>query len=36
MPEFKKYGGAVKIILSFGGKKNYEDTIKKVKEKIYS
>lgn len=36
LPEFEKYGGAVKIILTFGGKKNYENTIKEIKEKIYS
>lgn len=36
LPEFDKYGGAVKIIMTFGGKKNYEDTINQIKEKIYS
>ncbi len=36
LPEFEKFGGAVKIILTFGGKKNYENIIKEVKEKIYS
>ena len=36
LPEFEKFGGAVKIIFTFGGKKNYENTIKEIKEKIYS
>lgn len=36
LPEFEKYGGAIKIIMSFGGKKNYENTINQIKEKIYS
>lgn len=36
LPEFDQYGGAVKIMLTFGGKKNYENIIKQIKEKIYS
>lgn len=36
LPEFDKYGGTVKIIMTFGNKKKYEDTIKRIKEKIYS
>lgn len=36
LPEFEKFGGAVKIILTFGGKKKYEDTIKQIKEEIYA
>ena len=35
LPEFEKYGGTIKIIMSFGGKRNYEDAIKQIKEKIY-
>lgn len=36
LPEFDQYGGAVKIMLTFGDKKNYENIIKQIKEKIYS
>lgn len=36
LPEFDKYGGAVRIIMTFGGKKNYENTINEIKQKIYS
>lgn len=36
LPEFDKFGGAIKIIMTFGGKKNYENTIKEIKNRIYS
>ncbi|MRG74653.1 EcoAI/FtnUII family type I restriction enzme subunit R [Limosilactobacillus reuteri] len=37
LPEFEQYGGPVKIILKvFGGKKNYQNAVSEMKEKIYS
>ena len=37
LPEFEKFGGPVKIIVKiFGGKKQYQDAVSEVKEKIYS
>lgn len=36
LPEFEKYGGPVKIVFSFGGKKQYQNAITEVKEKIYN
>lgn len=36
LPEFEKFGGTVKIIMTFGGKDKYEQTINQIKDSIYS
>ena len=37
LPEFEKFGGPVKIIFKiFGGKNQYQDAVRTVKEEIYS
>lgn len=35
LPEFEKYGGPIKIQILFGGRKQYQEAIQKVKENIY-
>ncbi|UQF71801.1 DEAD/DEAH box helicase family protein [Vagococcus lutrae] len=36
LQEFEKFGGPVKIIMQFGGKKGFQRTMKEIKDKIYS
>ncbi len=37
LPEFEKYGGPFKIIVNlFGGKKQYQEAVSELKEKIYN
>ncbi|MBI0091556.1 DEAD/DEAH box helicase family protein [Lactobacillus sp. M0345] len=34
-PNFKKFGGKIKIIRSFGGKKNYKEAIKELTDNLF-
>ena len=37
LPEFERYGGPYKIIVKlFGGKRQYQDAVSELKEKIYN